>query len=69
MSWNGGWLEIGGCGMVHPAVLEQVNINKDQFQGFAFGLGVERLAMLKFGLNDLRPFFTNDLRFLQQFKV
>ena len=69
MSWNGGWLEIGGCGMVHPAVLEQVDINTDDFQGFAFGLGVERLAMLKFGLNDLRPFFTHDLRFLQQFKA
>ena len=69
MSWNGGWLEIGGCGMVHPNVLKHTNINKDNYQGFAFGLGVERLAMLKFGLNDLRPFFTNDLRFLKQFEV
>ena len=69
MSWNGGWLEIGGCGMVHPNVLNHTNINKNDFQGFAFGLGVERLAMLKFGLNDLRPFFTHDLRFLKQFKV
>ena len=67
MSWNGGWLEIGGCGMVHPEVLGQVNINTDEFQGFAFGLGVERLAMLKYNINDLRPFFTNDLRFLKQF--
>ena len=67
MSWNGGWLEIGGCGMVHPEVLMQVDINYDKFQGFAFGLGVERLAMLRFGINDLRPFFNNDLRFLKQF--
>jgi phenylalanyl-tRNA synthetase alpha chain len=54
--------------MVHPNVLKHTKINKDDFQGFAFGLGVERLAMLKFGLNDLRPFFTNDLRFLKQFE-
>ena len=67
MSWNGGWLEIGGCGMVHPKVLNQVNINTEEFQGFAFGLGVERLTMLKYRINDLRPFFTNDLRFLKQF--
>lgn len=67
MSWNDGWLEIGGCGMVHPEVLKQVEIDHDNFQGFAFGLGVERLAMLKFGINDLRPFFNNDLRFLKQF--
>ncbi|MBT3512551.1 MAG: phenylalanine--tRNA ligase subunit alpha [Nitrosomonadales bacterium] len=69
MSWNGGWLEIGGCGMVHPEVLRQVGIDTNEYQGFAFGLGVERLAMLKFQLNDLRPFFTNDLRFLQQFRA
>ena len=67
MSWNGGWLEIGGCGMVHPKVLTQVDINTDEFQGFAFGLGVERLTMLKYHIDDLRPFFTNDLRFLKQF--
>jgi len=67
MSWNGGWLEIGGCGMVHPEVLSQASIDPDKFQGFAFGLGVERLTMLKFGINDLRPFFMNDLRFLRQF--
>ena len=67
MSWNGGWLEIGGCGMVHPEVLKQVNVNTEDFQGFAFGLGVERLVMLKYNINDLRPFFTNDLRFLKQF--
>lgn len=69
MSWNGGWLEIGGCGMVHPEVLTQVKINPDRFQGFAFGLGVERLSMLKYGIDDLRPFFNHDLRFLKQFEV
>jgi phenylalanyl-tRNA synthetase alpha chain len=67
MSWNGGWLEIGGCGMVHPEVFKHVNINSEQYRGFAFGLGVERLAMLRYGVNDLRHFFNNDLRFLQQF--
>ena len=69
MKWNNGWLEIGGCGMVHPNVLSQANIDKDKFQGFAFGLGVERLTMLKYGINDLRPFFNHDLRFLNQFKA
>ncbi len=67
MSWNGGWLEIGGCGMVHPEVFKHVNINSEKYRGFAFGLGVERLAMLRYGVNDLRHFFNNDLRFLQQF--
>ena len=67
MSWNGGWLEIGGCGMVHPEVLKQVGINTEEYQGFAFGLGVERLTMLKYHIDDLRPFFSNDLRFLKQF--
>lgn len=67
MSWNGGWLEIGGCGMVHPEVLKHVNIDSEKYRGFAFGLGVERLAMLRYGVNDLRHFFNNDLRFLQQF--
>ncbi|SDK18147.1 phenylalanyl-tRNA synthetase, alpha subunit [Methylophilus rhizosphaerae] len=67
MSWNGGWLEIGGCGMVHPEVLRHVNIDSEKYRGFAFGLGVERLAMLRYGVNDLRHFFNNDLRFLQQF--
>ena len=69
MEWNGGWLEIGGCGMVHPNVLSQAKIDHELFQGFAFGLGVERLAMLKYGINDLRPFFNHDIRFLNQFKV
>ncbi|MDD3529221.1 MAG: phenylalanine--tRNA ligase subunit alpha [Gallionellaceae bacterium] len=67
MSWNGGWLEIGGCGMVHPNVLGHVGIDAEAWQGFAFGLGVERLAMLRYGVNDLRLFFENDMRFLKQF--
>ena len=68
MSWNGGWLEIGGCGMVHPEVFKHVNIDSEKYRGFAFGLGVERLAMLRYGVNDLRHFFNNDLRFLSQFR-
>ena len=68
MSWNGGWLEIGGCGMVHPEVFKHVNIDSEKYRGFAFGLGVERLTMLRYGVNDLRHFFNNDLRFLSQFK-
>ena len=62
-----GWLEILGCGMVHPIVLENVGINSREYSGFAFGMGVERLAMLKYGIDDLRLFFDNDLRFLAQF--
>jgi phenylalanyl-tRNA synthetase alpha chain len=68
MSWNGGWLEIGGCGMVHPEVFQYVGIDATRYRGFAFGLGVERLTMLRYGVNDLRLFFNNDLRFLQQFR-
>ncbi len=56
------WLEILGCGMVHPNVLENVNINSDEYQGYAFGMGIERLAMLKYGISDLRTFFDSDLR-------
>lgn len=67
MSWGERWLEIGGCGMVHPNVLTNVGIDAEQYRGFAFGLGVERLAMLRYGVNDLRLFFENDLRFLKQF--
>lgn len=63
-----GWLEIMGCGMVHPQVFEHVNIDTERFTGFAFGMGVERLAMLRYGVNDLRLFFENDLRFLGQFR-
>ena len=62
-----GWLEVMGCGMVHPNVLEHCDLDTDTFTGFAFGMGVERLAMLRYGVNDLRLFFENDLRFLKQF--
>lgn len=63
-----GWIEILGCGMVHPSVFEFSNIDTERFTGFAFGLGVERLAMLRYGVNDLRLFFENDLQFLSQFR-
>ena len=62
-----GWLEVLGCGMVHPSVLKHVNIDSEKYTGFAFGMGVERLAMLRYGVSDLRLFFENDLRFLKQF--
>jgi phenylalanyl-tRNA synthetase alpha chain len=62
-----GWLEVLGCGMVHPNVFRHVDVDPSRFQGFAFGLGVERLAMLRYGVNDIRLFFENDLRFLRQF--
>jgi phenylalanyl-tRNA synthetase alpha chain len=62
-----GWLEVMGCGMVHPRVLETSGIDPERYTGFAFGMGVERLAMLRYGVNDLRLFFENDLRFLEQF--
>lgn len=62
-----GWLEVLGCGMVHPNVLKHVGIDSEKYIGFAFGMGVERLAMLRYGVNDLRLFFENDLRFLRQF--
>ena len=64
---HSGWLEILGCGMVHPNVLENVGIDPEEYTGFAFGMGVERLTMLRYGVSDLRQFFENDLRFLQQF--
>ena len=67
MSFGDGWLEIGGAGMVHPNVLRNVGIETEMHQGFAFGLGVDRLTMLRYGVNDLRLFFENDLRFLRQF--
>ncbi|HEX2268964.1 MAG TPA: phenylalanine--tRNA ligase subunit alpha [Pyrinomonadaceae bacterium] len=67
MSFGEGWLEMGGCGMVHPTVLKNVNIEPEQYQGFAFGMGLDRLTMLRYGVNDLRLFFENDLRFLRQF--
>ena len=62
------WLEVMGCGMVHPKVFEYCGIDAEEYRGFAFGLGVERLAMLRYGVNDLRMFFENDLRFLRQFR-
>jgi phenylalanyl-tRNA synthetase alpha chain len=63
-----GWLEVLGCGMVHPEVFRHVGVDNERHTGFAFGLGVERLAMLRYGVNDLRLFYENDLRFLQQFR-
>jgi phenylalanyl-tRNA synthetase alpha chain len=67
MGKNGQWLEVLGCGMVHPNVLKAVGIDPEEFSGFAFGMGVERLTMLRYGVTDLRAFFENDLRFLKQF--
>lgn len=64
---NTGWLEVLGCGMIHPEVLKHVGIDSEKFTGYAFGMGVERLTMLRYGVNDLRLFFENDLRFLRQF--
>ena len=65
---EGKWLEILGCGMVHPNVLESAGVDPEEFTGYAFGIGVERLAMLRYGVTDLRTFFENDLRFLRQFR-
>jgi len=67
MSFGEGWLEIAGSGQVHPNVLRAVGIDPEKYQGFAFGMGPDRLAMLRYGVNDLRLFYENDLRFLQQF--
>ena len=66
--FNGKWLEVLGCGMVHPNVLKNVNINPKKYSGFAFGLGIERFAMLAYQIKDLRIFFENDINFLEQFK-
>lgn len=68
MGENGKWLEVGGCGMVHPNVLKNVNIDPEKYTGFAFGIGLDRFAMLRYNINDLRLFFDNDLNFLKQFK-
>ncbi|MDU5715709.1 MAG: phenylalanine--tRNA ligase subunit alpha [Citrobacter freundii] len=68
MGKNGKWLEVLGCGMVHPNVLRNVGIDPEIYSGFAFGMGMERLTMLRYGVTDLRSFFENDLRFLKQFK-
>jgi phenylalanyl-tRNA synthetase alpha chain len=67
MSFGDGWLEISGAGQVHPNVLKAVNIDPERYQGFAFGMGPDRLAMLRYGVDDLREFYANDLRFLRQF--
>jgi phenylalanyl-tRNA synthetase alpha chain len=67
MSFGDGWLEISGAGQVHPNVLRAVGIDPERYQGFAFGMGPDRLAMLSYGVNDLRLFYENDLRFLRQF--
>jgi phenylalanyl-tRNA synthetase alpha chain len=64
-----GWLEIGGCGMVDPNVLKNCDINPDEYNGFAFGMGVERIAMLLYQIGDIRMFYENDVRFLEQFKA
>jgi phenylalanyl-tRNA synthetase alpha chain len=65
--WGERWLEVLGCGMVHPNVLKNCGIDPERYTGFAFGMGVERLAMLRYGVTDLRAFFENDVRFLAQF--
>jgi phenylalanyl-tRNA synthetase alpha chain len=67
MSFGDGWLEVGGCGMVHPNVFKHVNVDSEKYVGFAFGMGPDRLTMLRYGVDDLRLFFENDLRFLRQF--
>ncbi len=68
LSENGKWLEILGCGIVNPVVLENCNINHTKYSGLAFGLGIERIAMLKYGVKDIRDFYKSNLDFLQQFK-
>ena len=64
---DGTWLELGGCGMVHPNVFKACGIDPEQWQGFAFGFGIDRLALIRFGIDDLRELWTNDIRFLEQF--
>ncbi len=66
--YNGRWLEMLGCGMIHPQVLRNVGINPDEWSGYAFGIGVERFAMVKYGIDDIRRFYENDIRFLEFFK-
>lgn len=67
MKFKGKWLEVGGAGMVHPKVLKAMNIDSNKWQGFAFGMGLERLTMIKYGIDDIRLFSSGDLRFLRQF--
>lgn len=64
---NSGWIELGGCGMVHPKVFEAVGYDTEVYSGYAFGMGIERIAMMKYGINDIRLFYQNDVRFLDQF--
>jgi phenylalanyl-tRNA synthetase alpha chain len=64
-----GWIEIGGSGLVNPRVFEAVKLDPKQWQGFAFGFGIERMAMIKYGIDDIRLFYENDLRFLRQFTL
>jgi phenylalanyl-tRNA synthetase alpha chain len=65
---NSGWVEIMGCGMVDPNVLENCNIDSNKYKGYAFGLGIERMTQVKYKTNDIRLFFENDVRFIQQFQ-
>ena len=67
MLWNGRWLEMLGAGMVHPNVLRAGGLNPNEWQGFAFGVGIDRLAMLKYKIDDIRLFYSGDLRFINQF--
>jgi phenylalanyl-tRNA synthetase alpha chain len=69
ISWKGGWLELGGAGLIHPNILERYGIDTERYSGFAFGLGIERIPMLQYGVDDLRLFLENDLRFLEQFPL
>ncbi len=66
--WHGDWLEVLGCGMVHPEIIEDAGLDPQQYTGFAFGMGVERVAMLRYGVRDIRHFYRNDVRFLRQFE-
>ena len=66
--WQGDWLEVLGCGMVHPEIIEDAGLDPDRFTGFAFGMGVERVAMLRYGVRDIRHFYRNDIRFLREFE-
>ena len=67
MCKKSGWIEIGGCGMVHPAVFEAVGYDAEKYTGFAWGIGIERVAILRYQVEDIRLFYENDLRFLEQF--
>ena len=69
MCKQSGWIEIGGCGLVNPRVFEAVKLEPDTWQGFAFGFGLERMAIIKYGIDDIRLFYENDLRFLRQFNL